>query len=247
MLQGSDFSENKNLQNLLILTAIKADPPRVMEYINRWVSGSKGAPPQLPFLTPTRPPPRPPPPTHPPTHPSLDNFDGEQIAQIAVSEQYELFEEGYTIYVKFAKVSTDEEAKLALNVNAIGVLVNNLHAMDRGKEFAERVNMPKVWSTLAAAQLVENMVSEAITSYIKAEDPSQYTEVISKSESEGDYGMLVPFLVMARKQIKEPALDTMLIYAYAKSDKLGDLEEFVSAPNVANIQQIGECQPKIKI
>lgn len=35
LLQGSDFSENKNLQNLLILTAIKADRERVMEYINR--------------------------------------------------------------------------------------------------------------------------------------------------------------------------------------------------------------------
>lgn len=33
--QGSDFSENKNLQNLLILTAIKADRERVMEYVNR--------------------------------------------------------------------------------------------------------------------------------------------------------------------------------------------------------------------
>jgi len=205
VLQGSDFSENRNLQNLLILTAIKADPPRVMEYINR-----------------------------------LDNFDGEQIAQIAVSDQYELFEEGYTIYTKFAKVAEGDEAKTVLNVSAIAVLVDNLHAMDRGKEFAERVNAPEVWSKLGAAQLVENMVSESITSYIKAEDPSQYTEVIEKSEQEGDYGMLVPFLVMARKQIKEPTLDTMLIYAYAKSEKLGDLEEFVSAPNVANIQQIGE-------
>ncbi|CAN0031875.1 unnamed protein product, partial [Ectocarpus sp. 12 AP-2014] len=35
VLQGSDFSENKNLQNLLILTAIKADRERVMEYVNR--------------------------------------------------------------------------------------------------------------------------------------------------------------------------------------------------------------------
>jgi clathrin heavy chain len=52
VLQGSDFSENKNLQNLLILTAIKADKARVAEYINR-----------------------------------LDNFDGPEIAKIAVSEQ----------------------------------------------------------------------------------------------------------------------------------------------------------------
>eukprot|EP00698_Gefionella_okellyi_P003029 TRINITY_DN12851_c0_g1_i1.p1 TRINITY_DN12851_c0_g1~~TRINITY_DN12851_c0_g1_i1.p1 ORF type:complete len:1713 (+),score=451.79 TRINITY_DN12851_c0_g1_i1:76-5214(+) len=35
VLEQSDFSGNKNLQNLLILTAIKADQSRVMEYINR--------------------------------------------------------------------------------------------------------------------------------------------------------------------------------------------------------------------
>ena len=83
-------------------------------------------------------------------------------------------------------------------------------------------------------------VNEAITSYIKADDPSHYTDVIYKAEQDGEYGNLTPYLVMARKQIKEPQLDTMLIYAYAKSEKLGDLEEFVSAPNVANIQSIGE-------
>lgn len=32
---GSDFSTNRNLQNLLILTAIKANKEKVMEYINR--------------------------------------------------------------------------------------------------------------------------------------------------------------------------------------------------------------------
>jgi clathrin heavy chain len=35
VLQGSDFSNNKNLQNLLILTAIRANKEKVMEYINR--------------------------------------------------------------------------------------------------------------------------------------------------------------------------------------------------------------------
>jgi len=35
VLQNSEFSDNRNLQNLLILTAIKADKSRVMEYINR--------------------------------------------------------------------------------------------------------------------------------------------------------------------------------------------------------------------
>lgn len=35
VLHNSDFAANKNLQNLLILTAIKADKTRVMDYINR--------------------------------------------------------------------------------------------------------------------------------------------------------------------------------------------------------------------
>ena len=35
ILQGSDFSNNRNLQNLLILTAIRANKEKVMEYINR--------------------------------------------------------------------------------------------------------------------------------------------------------------------------------------------------------------------
>lgn len=35
VLQNSAFSGNPNLQNLLILTAIKADKARVMDYVNR--------------------------------------------------------------------------------------------------------------------------------------------------------------------------------------------------------------------
>ena len=35
VLESSVFSEHRNLQNLLILTAIKADPSRVMEYVTR--------------------------------------------------------------------------------------------------------------------------------------------------------------------------------------------------------------------
>ena len=35
VLHNSGFANNENLQNLLILTAIKADQPKVMDYINR--------------------------------------------------------------------------------------------------------------------------------------------------------------------------------------------------------------------
>jgi clathrin heavy chain len=205
VLQGSDFSENKNLQNLLILTAIKADQPRVMEYINR-----------------------------------LDNYDGPEIAKVAINSEYELFEEGLVIYTKFSKREKVPEERTKLHVAAMGVLVDNLRALDRAKELAERVNEAEVWSCLAVAQLRELLVNDAISSFIKAKDPSYYTEVIAKAEEANSYDQLTPYLTMARLKIKEPFLDTMLIYAFAKASKLGELEEFVSAPNVANIQSIGE-------
>ena len=57
--------------------------------------------------------------------------------------------------------------------------------LDRAYEFAERCNQPAVWSLLAKSQLENAMVKEAIDSYIKADDPSTYTEVIEAANSAG--------------------------------------------------------------
>jgi clathrin heavy chain len=204
VLQGSDFSNNKNLQNLLILTAIKANKEKVMEYINR-----------------------------------LDNFDGPDIAKIAASEEYGLYEEALTIYIIFGKKSTGEE-QVSHHVSAVEVIVDLIHDLDRGKEFAERVNVNKVWSKLAKAQLDASLITDSINSYIKAKDPSNYLQVINSAHNVDNYADLVPYLKMARKDIKEAALDTELIYALARTNKLSELEEFVSAPNVAKIDVTGE-------
>ncbi|CAM9388478.1 unnamed protein product [Ascophyllum nodosum] len=204
VLQGSDFSENKNLQNLLILTAIKADKERVMEYINR-----------------------------------LDNFDGPEIAKIASSEQYELFEEAFLIYTKCGKKAEGEE-KTSMHVSAAEVLVDNIKDLLRAKDFAERVADKAVWSKVAKAQLDEDMCVDAIASYIKAEDPSYYSEVIEAAERDGAFEQLVAYLRMARVEVKEAIIENELIYSLAKTNALGDLEEIIAAPNVANIEGIGE-------
>ena len=59
------------------------------------------------------------------------------------------------------------------------MLIDNINNLDRAYEFAEKCNEPAVWSQLARAQLANGMVKEAIDSYIKADDPSQYMEVVS--------------------------------------------------------------------
>lgn len=57
-------------------------------------------------------------------------------------------------------------------------MIDHIQNLDRAYEFAERCNEPAVWSQLAKAQLQQGMVKEAIDSFIKADDPSAYMDVV---------------------------------------------------------------------
>ncbi|KAG5399009.1 hypothetical protein IGI04_020823 [Brassica rapa subsp. trilocularis] len=192
VLQNSDFSGNVNLQNLLILTAVKADPSRVMDYINR-----------------------------------LENFDGTVVGELAVEAQ--LFEEAFAIFKKFN-----------LNVEAVNVLLDNVKSIERAAEFALRVEEDSVWSQVAKAQLREGLVSEAIESFIRAEDATHFLEVIRVAEDANVYDDMVSYLLMVRNKVKEVKVDSELLYAYAKIGRLGEVEEFILMPNVANLQNVGD-------
>jgi len=45
---------------------------------------------------------------------------------------------------------------------------------------------------------------------------------------------------MARKSLREPKIDTELAYAYAKTDRLHDMEDFLNFTNVADVLEVGE-------
>lgn len=45
---------------------------------------------------------------------------------------------------------------------------------------------------------------------------------------------------MARRHVREPKIDTELAYAYAKTDRLHDMEDFLGMTNVADILVVGE-------
>ena len=202
----SEFAHNKNLQNLLILTAVQVagagglpeeHKGRVMEYINR-----------------------------------LDKFDGADIASICVSEG--LYEEAFVIYKKYE----DKKA-------AIMVLLENIGDLERAKDFAIANNLDETWSTLASAQLAKGLVSDAIESYVKANDPSEYNKVIDAAQSADEYQPLITFLQMARKkdfgtQEARSVIDTAMLMAYARTNMMAELEQFVSSPNIANVEQVGE-------
>jgi clathrin heavy chain len=192
VLEPSPFSDNESLQNLLILTATKADKGRVMDYIHK-----------------------------------LDGYNAPDVANICIDVG--LFEEALEVYKKI------NDHKSAANV-----LVEHIVSIDRAQEYAERVELPEVWSIVAKAQLDGLRVTDAIDSYIRAEDPSNYNEVIEIATHAGKDEELIKYLRMARKTMREPAIDTALAFAYARTDQLSELEDFLRGTNVTDIEQSGD-------
>lgn len=173
------------MQNLLIITAIKADKEKVKDYINR-----------------------------------LDNYDYNEIAKIALGEKYKLYEEAFIVYKKFNR-----------NVEAIKVLLENIEDVPRAADFAEKVNEPEVWSILGHAYLEKYQVTEAIDCYLKSKHHETFPQVIATAESEGKFESLIKYLLMAREQVKDQSIDNALAFAYAKTDKLAELDAFITGSN----------------
>lgn len=54
----------------------------------------------------------------------------------------------------------------------------------------------------------------------------------------GNFEDVVRFLQMAQKKSRDSYVETELIFAFAKTNRLAELEEFISGPNHAQIQQV---------
>lgn len=74
------------------------------------------------------------------------------------------------------------------------MLIEQVKDLERAYEFAERCNEPGVWSQLAKAQLQQGLVKEAIDSYIKADDPSAYMDVVATATNRESWEDLVRYL-----------------------------------------------------
>lgn len=186
------FSDNGNLQNLLMLTAAKSDRGRVADYIQK-----------------------------------LDNYSPEDIAQQCI--EVGMYEEAFLIYKKANQ-----------HVDAANVLVDHVVSIDRAHEYADQVDLPEVWSKVAKAQLDGLRVPDAVESYIRAQDPSNFQEVIDIATHAGKDEELIKYLRMARKTLREPAVDTALAFCFARTNQLPELEEFLRGTNVANIEESGD-------
>ena len=97
----------------------------------------------------------------------LDNYDGGEIAKIALGEQYQLYEEAFVIYQKYD-----------MNVEAIEVLLNNIESIQRAQDYADKVNIPEVFARLGHSYLDKYMIAEAIECYLRAKSHQNYAQVI---------------------------------------------------------------------
>lgn len=192
VLEKSAFSDNRSLQNLLMLTAIRTDKNKVMGYIDK-----------------------------------LHGYDIDEIAKIALD--HGLHEEAFQIY-----------AKAGQHLDAMNTLVDHVVSIDRAQQYAAKRNEPALWSRLGKAQLDGLRIKDAIDSYVRAEDPSNFAEVIELAERAGREEELIRFLQMARKKAREPTIDTEYAYCLAKANRLADMDEFLSMTNVADILSVGE-------
>ena len=67
----------------------------------------------------------------------------------------------------------------------------NLRKFCKNNICSHRCNEPPVWSQLARAQLQQGLVKEAIDSFIKADDPSAYVDVVETAHRTSHWEDLV--------------------------------------------------------
>lgn len=192
ILEPSPFNDNTSLQGLMILTAIKADPSRVANYIEK-----------------------------------LDKYDPAEIAPLCIDN--DLLREAFDVYDKFEMYS-----------DAMRVLVEDIMSLDRGEQYAEKHDLLDLWYQLGTAQLNGLRIPEAIKSYIRSKNASNFAQMIEIAERAGKEEALVPYLDMARETLREPEVDNALINCYASLGRLSDIERFVAGPNVAVLNDIGD-------
>ena len=192
LFEGSSFRGNRNLQNLLLLTAISVAPERVQEFVDQ-----------------------------------LDNFDGVEVAEQAL--QHGLHEEAFRLY-----------RRANLHVQAVGVLIDHLGDLERAREFAEKMSKREVWAKLARAQRAQGLFRNAVDSSLKADDPSDYVEIIQTGKSMGAWEDLLRYLQAARAKLRDVAIESEYLYVLARLNQLTQLTAIVSAPNIAQVQAIGE-------
>ncbi|CAJ1036018.1 Clathrin, heavy-chain linker/Clathrin-H-link/Region in Clathrin and VPS, putative [Leishmania lindenbergi] len=125
---------------------------------------------------------------------------------------------------------------------AIKVLLQDMNDVSRGRAFAQKTDTAAVWSVLGEYLVKQDEVHEGIECLIKAKNPDLVVEVTSAAERTNQYSDLIKYLSMARQysRAKDSKIDTALVITYAKTGRLGELEEFLKQAHNVKIGAIAD-------
>jgi clathrin heavy chain len=159
----------------------------------------------------------------------LDNYEAAEILKYALNPQFGMYEEALVVLKKTKQP-----------VEAMNVLLNNIGSIPRAADFAEKTNLPEVWSILGRAYLRSEEFGPAVDCFIKAKDPSPVEELIYLNKKVSSFPKILEFFDMARETRKEALIDNEYIYCLARLNRNADIDNFVSAGNAADLSRTGD-------
>uniref|UniRef100_A0A0A9YIG0 Clathrin heavy chain n=1 Tax=Lygus hesperus TaxID=30085 RepID=A0A0A9YIG0_LYGHE len=142
-----------------------------------------------------------------------------------------MFDVAFTVYDKHT-----------MPKEAITVLLRDVQDFPRARSYALKTDTPEVWSVLGQYLVQAGEVHDGIESLIKAKSADFVTEVTAAAEKTNQYGDLIRYLTMARanSKSKDSKIDTALVLTYAKTGRLGELEDFLKQTHNVKIGGIAD-------
>ncbi|KAK6591199.1 clathrin heavy chain [Cryptosporidium xiaoi] len=228
-VNNSEFSQNKNLQNLLLLTSIKIDVRRLDDYISRLdnydakevakVAMEHNLPQQAFQIY------------------KKFSFNSEAIDTLLIMAK-----------IKILQDDNNEDETISVSNFDDSILTNDqLNRLDYSKvhEFAVYCNDNSVWDTLGQQYLKTGKCKEAIECFIKSENTRDYRQVIENCLNNESYNDLYRYLQMIRRVkdsriSKDPIIDTELAYCMSKLEMIDELQAFLQGINTVQLQKIGD-------
>ncbi|EEA05514.1 clathrin heavy chain 1, putative [Cryptosporidium muris RN66] len=224
-INNAEFTQNKNLQNLLLLTAIKVDPSRLDDYILRLDNYDAKEVAKIAIQ-----------------HNILRSA-------FQIYKKFSLNIEAMEILLQIArgesKDSTESNDNLGSDSpeyeNSQHYNIDLSHAFD----FAVYCNDNSVWSLLGRQYLNIGRCKEAVECYIKSENTKGYQETIDVCLKSKSYQDLMNYLQMVRRLkdsriSKDPIIDTELAYCMSKLGMIQELQNFLQGINTVQLQRIGD-------
>ncbi|KAJ1610087.1 clathrin heavy chain [Cryptosporidium canis] len=232
-VNNTEFSQNKNLQNLLLLTSIKIDVRRLDDYLLRLdnydakevakVATEHGLYSQAFQIY------------------KKFSFNNEAVETLLMISKIDLLK-SQGVNVEALQAGGEGLGDLDSMID-----VESLAKMDLSKvqDFASYCNDNSVWDVLGQQYLKISRTKDAVDCFIKSENTRDYRLIIEHCLSVKAYQDLLGYLQMVRRlkdsrTSKDPIVDTELAYCMSKLKLLEELQSFLQGINTVQLQKIGD-------